>query len=99
MYFGLNRLFSHTEQQLSTISSSPLSQNTQFKPKLRPPGFEDAILTSLIDAEETPTYLFYRIDKNAIVPVVDAAGWSLNIKGLVNNPLVMNYNEIKRMKS
>ncbi len=99
MYFGLNRLFSHTEQQLSTVSSSPLSQNTQFKPKLRPTGFEDAILTPLIDAEETPTYLFYRIDKNAIVPVVDAAGWSLNIKGLVNNPLVMNYDEIKTMNS
>ena len=99
MYFGLNRLFSHTEQQLSTVSSSPLSQNTQLKPKLRPTGFEDAMLTPLIDAEETPTYLFYRIDKNAIVPVVDAAGWSLNIKGLVNNPLVMNYNEIKRMNS
>jgi DMSO/TMAO reductase YedYZ molybdopterin-dependent catalytic subunit len=99
MYFGLNRLFSHTEQQLPALSSSPLSQNTQFKPKLRPTGFGDAILTPLIDAEETPTYLFYRIDKNAIVPVVDAAGWRLNIKGLVNNPLVMNYNEIKRMNS
>ena len=98
MYFGLNRLFSHPEQlqQLSTTSSSSL-QNSQFKPKSRPPGFEDAGLTPLIDAEETPTYLFYRIDKNVIVPVVDAAGWNLNIKGLVNNPLVLNYEEIKAM--
>ena len=88
MYFGLNRLFSHQEQtQQLPISSSSLSQNSQFKAKSRPPGFGDAVLTPLIDAEETPTYLFYRIDKNVIVPVVDAAGWNLNVKGLVNNPL------------
>lgn len=98
MYFGFNRLFSHPLQQgqLSSSSSSIL-QNSQFIAKSRPRGFEDAILTPLIDAEETPTYLFYRIDKNAIVPVVDAAGWNLNIKGLVNNPLTLNYEEIKAM--
>jgi DMSO/TMAO reductase YedYZ molybdopterin-dependent catalytic subunit len=99
MYFGLNRLFSHTEQQLPASTPSSSSQNTQLVPKSRPPGFGDAILTPLIDAEETPTYLFYRIDKNAIVPEVDAAGWSLNIKGMVNNPMVMNYDQIKAMNS
>jgi DMSO/TMAO reductase YedYZ molybdopterin-dependent catalytic subunit len=98
MYFGLNRLFSHQQQQLSGTPSSS-SQNTQFTPKSRPTGFGDAVLTPLIDAEETPTYLFYRIDKNAIVPEVDVAGWSLNIKGLVNHPLVMNYDQIKAMNS
>ncbi len=98
MYFGLNRLFSHQQQQLSGTSSSSL-QNKQFMPKSRPTGFGNAVLTPLIDAEETPTYLFYRIDKNAIVPEVDVAGWSLNIKGLVNNPLVMNYDQIKAMNS
>ncbi|MER5176463.1 MAG: molybdopterin-dependent oxidoreductase [Candidatus Nitrosocosmicus sp.] len=98
MYFGLNRLFSNQEQtQQLLISSSSSSQNSQFKAKSRPPGFGDAVLTPLIDAEETPTYLFYRIDKNVIVPVVDAAGWNLNVKGLVNNPLTMNYEEIKAM--
>ena len=81
-------LKAHQEQQLS---SSLLPQNSQFKSKTRPTGFEDARLTPLIDAEETPTYLFYRIDVNAIVPVVDSAGWTLSVKGLVNNPLVLNY--------
>ena len=47
----------------------------------------------------TPTFLFYRIDKNTIVTQVDAKEWSLMVKGLVNNPLVMNYDEIKGMKS
>ncbi len=102
MYFGFNRLFSQPLQQNPQgQSSSPLtpSQNIQYKAKSRPPGFEDAILTPLIDAEETPTYLFYRIDKNTIVPAVDAAGWNLSLKGLVNKPLVMNYEEIKSMNS
>jgi DMSO/TMAO reductase YedYZ molybdopterin-dependent catalytic subunit len=99
MYFGLNRLFSQQEQQSSIPSSSPASQNNQIEPKSRPPGFGDAVLTPLIDAEETPTYLFYRIDKNAIVPEVDVTGWSLNVKGLVKNPLVINYNQIKTMNS
>ena len=43
----------------------------------------------------TPTFLFYRIDKNTIVTQVDAKEWSLMVKGLVNNPLVMNYDEIQ----
>ena len=68
-------------------------------PKSRPPGFEDATLTPLIDAEVTPTYLFYRIDKNAIVPAIDSSSWSLSIKGLVNNPITLNYEQIKSMDS
>lgn len=100
MYFGFNRLFSQTDQQQQLPSSSSLlPQNSQFKSKSRPIGFEDARLTPLIDAEETPTYLFYRIDINAIVPVVDAAGWTLSVKGLVNNPLVINYDQIKGMNT
>ncbi|HEY0580452.1 MAG TPA: molybdopterin-dependent oxidoreductase, partial [Candidatus Nitrosocosmicus sp.] len=96
MYFGFNRLFSKADQE-QQLSSSLFPQNSQFKSKTRPTGFEDARLTPLIDAEETPTYLFYRIDVNAIVPVVDAASWSLSVKGLVNNPLVLNYDQIKSM--
>ena len=83
MYFGFNRLFSHPlqQQQLSSSSSSSiLPQNSQFISKSRPRGFEDAILTPLIDAEETRTYLFYRIDKNPIVTVVLAAGWDITSK-------------------
>ncbi|MGN6560136.1 MAG: molybdopterin-dependent oxidoreductase [Candidatus Nitrosocosmicus sp.] len=99
MYFGLNRLFSHSEQSQQLLSGSPsfVSQNLQRDVKLRPKGFENAILTPLIDSEVTPTYLFYRIDKNAIVPVIDISGWSLSIKGLVNNPLVLTYGDIKSM--
>ena len=102
MYFGSNRLFSHSEQtQQQQLPGSPYlaSQSLQSRSKSRPPGFENAILTPLIDSEVTPTYLFYRIDKNAIVPVIDTSAWSLSIKGLVNNPLILNYDDIKSMNS
>ncbi len=100
MYFGFNRLLSQAGQQQPPPQSipSPITlPSTQSK--TRPPGFEDARLTPLIDAEVTPSYLFYRIDKNAIVPVVDAKTWNLTVKGLVNNPLVVDYEEVKAMNS
>ena len=107
MYFGLNRLFSNSEQTLQQqqqqqqqlAGSSSLVSSLQSKVISRPPGFENAILTPLIDSEVTPTYLFYRIDKNAIVPEIDVTSWSLSIQGLVNNPLSLNYNDIKSMNS
>jgi DMSO/TMAO reductase YedYZ molybdopterin-dependent catalytic subunit len=77
--------------------SSPLLLPPQSRSK--PPGFEDPRLTPLLDSEVTPTYLFYRIDINPVVPVVDATSWSLNVKGLVNNPLTISYQEIKSMPS
>src|SRR6478752_471212 len=99
MYLGLNRLFSQSEQtqiqQQQQLAEIPA--NLKYMPKSRPPSFEDATLTPLIDAEVTPTYLFYRIDKNAIVPAIDSSSWSLSIKGLVNNPITLNYDQIKSM--
>ncbi|MEJ7641624.1 MAG: molybdopterin-dependent oxidoreductase [Candidatus Nitrosocosmicus sp.] len=101
MYFGLNRIFSGSgqQQQQQIPSSSSVSQIPQLKSRTIPPGFEGPKMTPLLDAEVTPTYLFYRIDKNTIVPVVDAKQWVLTVKGLVNTPLNINYDEIKSMDS
>jgi DMSO/TMAO reductase YedYZ molybdopterin-dependent catalytic subunit len=100
MYFGLNRIFSGSgQQQQIPPSSSSVSQIPQLKSRSIPRGFEGPKLTPLLDAEVTPTYLFYRIDKNTIVPVVDAKEWSLTVKGLVDAPLNINYDEIKSMDS
>ena len=99
MYFGLNRIFSGSGQQQQIPSSSSISQIPQLKPRTIPQGFEGPKLTPLLDAEVTPTYLFYRIDKNTIVPVVDAKQWVLTVKGLVDAPLNINYDEIKSMDS
>ncbi len=100
IYFGFNRILHSTEQQLgSELSQQAQNNATQqiLQSKTRPAGFEDPRLTPLLDAEITPTYLFYRIDINAIVPVVNVQDWNLSIKGLVDNPLVINYKEIKSM--
>lgn len=99
LYFGLNRLLSEQgqgqEQQESALSSSQLVPI----PKSIPAGFEDPMLRPLLASELTPTYLFYRIDINPIVPVVDVKTWNLAVKGLVDNPLTLTYDEIRRMPS
>ena len=43
--------------------------------------------------------MFYRIDINPIVPQVDSKSWNLTIKGLVEKPLTINYDQIKAMPS
>lgn len=97
LLFGLNRLFLRQEiQSPQPTSTALLPLQLESKP---PPGFEDPRLAPLLDSEVTPTYLFYRIDINPIVPVVDASSWSLTIKGQVNNPLSMTYEEIKAIPS
>ena len=95
LVFGLNRLFSGQgqEQQETSISSSQLIPQSLSKPI----GFEDPMLATLLASELTPTYLFYRIDINPIVPVVDEKTWNLTVKGLVANPVTVTYDEIKSM--
>jgi DMSO/TMAO reductase YedYZ molybdopterin-dependent catalytic subunit len=95
LYLGLNRLFSTQEVQPPSSSLSLLPLQSKSKAL----GFEDPRLAPLLDSEVTPTYLFYRIDINPIVPVVDATSWTLTVKGLVNNPLTITYEEIKAMPS
>lgn len=103
VYFGFSRLISGSNQQTSPSPSTsrtfnePIRQFLQSRSK--PAGFENPMLTPLIDAEVTPTYLFYRIDINTVVPRIDATNWNLSIKGLVNNPVVLNYEEIKNMNA
>ena len=95
LYFGLNRLFSGQEQEQEQTSV----QSSQLLPQSRPVpvGFEDPMLAPLLASELTPTYLFYRIDIDPIVPVVDAKTWNLNVKGLVSNPLTITYEQIRAL--
>jgi DMSO/TMAO reductase YedYZ molybdopterin-dependent catalytic subunit len=97
LYLGLNRLFLKQEVQIPSPSSSRSLLPPQSRSK--PLGFEDPRLAPLLDSEVTPTYLFYRIDINPIVPEVDATTWTLTVKGLVNNPFKITYEQIKAMPS
>jgi len=96
IFLGVDRLLSRQNeaQELASTSSNLLPQTGPT-----PKGFEDPNLAPLLASEVTPTYLFYRIDINPIVPQVDSNSWNLAIKGLVEKPLTINYDQIKSMPS
>lgn len=96
IYLGVDRLLSRQNETQELASTTP-----NLLPKTGPPpkGFEDPNLAPLLASEVTPTYLFYRIDIDPIVPQVDSKSWNLTIKGLVEKPLTINYDQIKSMPS
>jgi DMSO/TMAO reductase YedYZ molybdopterin-dependent catalytic subunit len=95
IFLGVDRLLSRQNEEQEPASTTPLLPQTGPRPK----GFEDPNLIPLLASEVTPTYLFYRIDINPIVPQVDSKSWNLTIKGLVEKPLTINYDQIKAMPS
>lgn len=98
LYFGLGSLIS-PRQEVQQSSSYLLSQFQKRSAGLKPRGFEDPMIAPLLASEVTPTDLFYRIDKNPIVPVVMASTWKLTVKGLVKKPLEINYKNLREMPS
>lgn len=96
IYLGVDRLLSRQNETQELASTTP-----NLLPQTGPPpkGFEDPNLAPLLASEVTPTYLFYRIDINPIVPQVDSKSWNLTIKGLVEKPLTIDYDQIKSMPS
>ena len=96
MYIGLNNILFPRE---GAQSQSPLPLESELKSKPRPAGFEDPRLTALLASEITSTDLFYRVDINPIPPTVDVNSWRLEIKGLVSQPLTINYEELTAMPS
>jgi Oxidoreductase molybdopterin binding domain len=98
LYFGLGSLIS-PRQEVQQSTSSLVSQFRRRSAESKPVGFEDPRLALLLASEITPTELFYRIDKNPIVPVVMASTWKLTVKGLVAKPLEMKYTELRNMSS
>ena len=98
LYFGLGSLIS-PRQEAQQSESSLLSQFRRRSAESKPVGFEDPRLAPLLASEITPTELFYRIDKNPIVPIVMASTWKLTVKGLVAKPIQMSYAELRNMSS
>jgi DMSO/TMAO reductase YedYZ molybdopterin-dependent catalytic subunit len=98
LYFGLGSLIS-PRQEVQRSTSSLLSQFSRRSAESKPVGFENPRLAPLLASEITPTELFYRIDKNPIVPVIMASAWKLTVKGLVAKSIQMTYTEIRNMSS
>jgi DMSO/TMAO reductase YedYZ molybdopterin-dependent catalytic subunit len=94
LYLGLNNLLFPRESAQSRL---PLASEIASKP--RPAGFEDPRLTALLASEITPTDLFYRVDINPVPPIVDANSWRLVVKGLVDKPLSITYDQLKAKAS
>jgi DMSO/TMAO reductase YedYZ molybdopterin-dependent catalytic subunit len=96
IFLGLDRLFSRQNEV-----QEPSSASSNLLPPVGPipTGFRDPNLAPLLASEVTATYLFYRIDINPIVPQVDSKSWNLTIKGLVEKPFTINYDQIKSMPS
>lgn len=59
--------------------------------------FADPRLASFVAAEVTPNSRFYKVDVNILTPTINENAWKLNVKGLVNNPLELTYEELKSM--
>jgi DMSO/TMAO reductase YedYZ molybdopterin-dependent catalytic subunit len=94
LYLGLNNLLFPRESAQSRL---PLASEIASKP--RPAGFEDPRLTALLASEITSTDLFYRVDINPVPPIVDANSWRLVVKGLVDKPLSITYDQLKAKAS
>jgi DMSO/TMAO reductase YedYZ molybdopterin-dependent catalytic subunit len=50
-------------------------------------------------SELTPVPSFYHVSKNFVDPSPSSQGWSLSIKGLVQNPYSLTYKELTSMRS
>ena len=96
IFFGVDKLLSRQNETQELPSTTP---NLLPRTGPRPRGFEDPNLAPLLASEITPTYLFYRIDINPIIPQVDSKTWNLTIKGLVEKPITINYDQIRSMPS
>jgi DMSO/TMAO reductase YedYZ molybdopterin-dependent catalytic subunit len=96
LYYGTNRLLFYSQQQASqpVVPVLPASQSSSA-----PAGFQNPVLSPLLQYEVTPTELFYRIDISPIIPTVNAETWRLSVKGLVDNPIEITYEELKAMPS
>lgn len=96
IFLGVDKLLSRQNETQELPSTTP---NLLPRTGPRPRGFEDPNLAPLLASEITPTYLFYRIDINPIIPQVDSKSWNLTIKGLVEKPITVNYDQIRSMPS
>ena len=65
LYYGTNRLLFSSQQQASqpVVPVLPASQSSSA-----PAGFQNPVLSPLLQYEVTPTELFYRIDISPIIP-------------------------------
>jgi DMSO/TMAO reductase YedYZ molybdopterin-dependent catalytic subunit len=76
-------------------SASPTPQAAAQAPTNTPPPTNTPIPVPVIKVQEiTPTESFYHVSKNFFDPNPSADGWKLRIKGLVDNPYELTYQQL-----
>lgn len=80
---------------VAAVASLSLAYVTFSSAVVQPARLAFASLQDLFNQEVTPTEDFYVVTKNLIDPVVDAAGWSLTVDGLVSSPLTLGYSALQ----
>jgi DMSO/TMAO reductase YedYZ molybdopterin-dependent catalytic subunit len=83
----------------STGAAASRARAVLGKPKIALPPAPASIAAEAL-AEKTPFFTpnksFYRIDTALEVPKIDAAEWSLSVKGMVETPLRFTYDELMK---
>lgn len=87
---------SHLPESPAQSQESLPSQQAQ-SPSISGDIFADPALAAFVASELTINDQFYRVDTNIVTPVVNVNTWKLTVKGLVNNPLELTYQELKSL--
>lgn len=82
---------------LPKSTKSPDQGSQQAEPSNSDEKSENVALASLLVSEITPTDRFYRVDVNILTPTINSDAWKLSVRGLVNNPLEVTYEELKSL--
>lgn len=93
-------VFQWITQLLSSANSVAQTPITKPSPADSTSGSANDLspeISSLYAYEITPNDRFYKIDTSIVTPVIDSNMWRLMVKGLVENPLTLTYDELKSM--
>lgn len=92
-------LFQWITQSLSSAGNAAQTPITRPSPanSTGPLSNLSPEISSLYASEITPNDRFYKIDTSIVTPVIDSNMWRLMVKGLLENPMTLTYDELKAM--
>ena len=88
---GLGRILIDAKHPTGVVSTSRLPAALRTVPPLTA---DQALSSPGLTPLVMPNDRFYRIDTALLVPQVDVASWSLEIKGMVDRPFSLTYDEL-----
>ena len=88
---SLGRVLVEAQHPTGVVSTSRLP--TALRP-VQPLDADQALATPGLTPIAVPNDRFYRIDTALLVPQVDVATWKLEVKGLVDRPFTLTYDEL-----